>query len=204
MIRAFLSVELTEDLRAQIAGIQQDLKLRLSRELSKDVRVSWVQPSSLHLTVKFLGDTEEPLVEPMREAVERAMSGHRIICVPIERIGVFPRVQHPRVLWVGPSELWEKSDIGRRLTSLHQEVEACCRSFGFASDDTIWSPHLTLARVKQGERLAGQAFAKSGVLDRPLSIGSLVINALVLVKSELHPAGPVYTKLWEARLAEGE
>jgi 2'-5' RNA ligase len=204
MIRAFLAVELTEDLRAQLAGIQQNLKQRLSREFSKDVRVSWVQPSSIHLTVKFLGDTDEQLVEPMREALEEAMAGHRVIRIPIERLGVFPRAQQPRVLWVGSSEAWEKSDIAKRLTSLHQEVEACCRSFGLSSDDKLWSPHLTLARVKEGEHLVGQAFARSGVLDRPLAVGSLAMNAIVLVKSELHPAGPVYTKLWEARLAEGE
>jgi 2'-5' RNA ligase len=204
MIRAFLAVELTEDLRAQLAGIQEDLKRRLSREFSKDVRVSWVHPSSIHLTVKFLGDTDEQRVEPMCDAIERAMTGHRIIHVPIERLGAFPRVQQPRVLWVGPSEAWEKSDTANRLTSWHQEVEACCRSFGFASDDKLWSPHLTLARVKEGECLVGQAFAKSGVLDRPAALGPLAINAIVLMKSELRPAGPVYTKLWEAPLAEGE
>jgi RNA 2',3'-cyclic 3'-phosphodiesterase len=204
MIRAFLAVELTEDLRAKLAGIQQDLRQRLSREFLKDVRVSWVQPSSIHLTVRFLGDIDEQLVEPMRDAIERAMRGHRMIHIPIERLGVFPRAQQPRVLWVGPSETWEKSEIARRLASLQQDVEVCCRSFDIALDDKRWSPHLTLARIKEGERLVGQAFAKSGVLDRPSAVGSLAVRAIALVKSELHPAGPVYTKLWEARLAEGE
>ena len=202
MIRAFLAVELTEDLRGQLAGIQQDLNRRLSRECAKDVRVSWVQPSSIHLTVRFLGDIDEQRIDPMREAIQQTTTGRCVLHIPLERLGVFPRAQQPRVLWVGPSEAWEKSDIAQRLASLHQEVEACCRSFGFASDDKLWSPHLTLARVKEGERLVGQALAKSGVLDRPSAVGSLVINAIALVKSELHPAGPVYTKLWEARLAE--
>lgn len=204
MIRTFLAVELTEDLRAKLAGIQQDLRQRLSREFPKNVRVSWVQPSSIHLTVKFLGDIDEQLVEPMRDAIERAMRGHRVLHIPLERLGVFPRAQQPRVLWIGPSEAWEKSDIAKRLTLLQQEVGVCCRSFDIALEDKPWSPHLTLARIKEGERLVGQAFAKSGMLDRPSAIGSLAVNAIVLVKSELRPAGPVYTRLWETRLAEAE
>jgi 2'-5' RNA ligase len=204
MIRAFLAVELTEDLRAKLAGIQQDLKQRLSRDFPKGLRVSWVQPSSIHLTVRFLGDIDEQLIEPMREAIQQAITGRRVIHLPLQRLGVFPRVQQPRVLWVGPSEAWEKSDIAERLTSLQQEVEACCRSFGIAADDKPWSPHLTLARVKEGERLVGQVLVKSGVLDRPSAVGSLAIKALALMRSELRGAGPVYAKLWEVELSEEE
>ncbi len=204
MIRAFLAVELTEDLRVKLAGIEQDLKQLFSRECVKNVRVSWVQPSSMHLTVRFLGDIDEQLIEPIREAIQQTITGRRVIHIPLERLGVFPRAQQPRVLWVGPSEAWEKSDIAQRSTSLHQDVEACCRSFGIAADDRPWSPHLTLARVKEGERLVGQVLVKSGVLDRPSGVGSLAVNAIALMQSELRAAGPVYAKLWEVGLSEEE
>ena len=199
MIRTFLAVEIGEDLRNQITLIQQDLKQRLDCESSKDVRITWVKPSSIHLTMKFLSDTREHLIEPLREAVERAMTGHRAVHISIKRLGVFPRLQQPRVLWVGPSEQWEEGDDARRLMALHRAVEDCCRSFGFAPEGKPLSPHLTLARVKEGERHAGQALAKSGAMDRPISLGLLEVKSVVLMKSELRPTGSLYAKLWEVR-----
>lgn len=200
MIRTFLAVELADDLRNHITLVQQDLRQRLGRESSPDVRITWVQSSSIHLTMKFLGDTDEQLIGSLGEAVERAMIGHRAVHMPVERLGVFPRPQQPRVLWVGPSEQWEQGDDAKRLAALHRALEDCCRSFGFALKGRSLSPHLTLARIKVGERHVGQALAKSGVMDRPISLGLLVVESVVLMKSELRPTGSVYTKLWDARI----
>ena len=96
MIRTFLAVDLGDELRNQVTLVQQDLQQRLGHESSKDIRITWVQPSSIHLTMKFLGDTDEHLIEPLREALERAMTGHRVVHLPVERLGVFPRLQQPR------------------------------------------------------------------------------------------------------------
>ena len=197
MIRAFLAVELSEELRSQLAQIQQDLKQRLLRSLPKQVRLSWVQPASIHLTVKFLGDTDEQAIEPMRAAIAQAMEGPRTIQIPMERLGVFPRLQQPRVLWVGPSVSWEQGDDAKRLAELHRAVEERCQSFGFVPDGRPLSPHLTLARIKEGEREFGHVLARSGMLDRPMAIGTLSIASVVLMKSDLRPTGPVYAKLWE-------
>lgn len=200
MIRAFLAVELGDDLRKQIALVQQDLKQRLSREVSRDVRISWAQPASIHLTIKFLGDTDEPLVDPLRAAIEQAMKEHRPIYIPLERLGTFPRLQQPRVLWIGASQQWEQGEDAKRLAELHRAVEDCCATFQFAPEGRPLSPHLTLARIKEGERHVGQALAKSGAMDRSLSLGSVAIESVVLMKSELRPTGSMYTKLWKVAL----
>jgi RNA 2',3'-cyclic 3'-phosphodiesterase len=201
MIRAFLAVELGDILRKQIAQVQQDLKQRLSREASKDVRISWVPPASIHLTIKFLGDIAEQLVDPMRAAIEQAMKEHRPIHIPLERLGAFPRPQQPRVLWVGASEQWEQGEDAKRLAGFHRAIEDCCGTFDCAPEARPLSPHLTLARIKEGERHVGQALAKSGVMDRPIALGSLALGSVVLIKSELRPTGSVYTKLWEIALS---
>jgi 2'-5' RNA ligase len=200
MIRAFLAVELEEGLQKRIAQVQQDLKQRLGREALKDVRISWVQPVSIHLTIKFLGDIDDQLVDLLRAAIEQAMKDHQPTSIPLERLGAFPRPQQPRVLWVGASEQWEQGDDAKRVAEIHRAIEDCCGTFDFAPEGRPLSPHLTLARIKEGERHVGQALAKSGAMDRPLSLGSLVLGSIVLMKSELRPTGSVYTKLWEIAL----
>jgi RNA 2',3'-cyclic 3'-phosphodiesterase len=60
-----------------------------------------------------------------------------------------------------------------------------------------------LARIKVGERHVGVALAKGGVLDRPISLSTLAVESVVLMKSELKPTGSVYTRLWKARLKAG-
>lgn len=202
MIRTFLAVELSEALRANLSSLQRELKQQVGREGSKHVRLSWVQPTSIHLTVKFLGDIDEELVKPMQEAIAQVVAGQRAIKIPLERLGVFPRLQQPRVLWIGPSEGWERGEGAGRLLSLHQSVESCCASLNLARDSRPLSPHLTLARIKEGERQVGQILAERGVMDRPLNLGTMEVNAIVLMKSELKPTGSVYTKLWEVRIGE--
>jgi 2'-5' RNA ligase len=121
--------------------------------------------------------------------------------VPLERLGGFPRPQSPRVLWVGPSENWEKGAEAKRVAEIHDAIEQACEGLRFLRETKPFSPHLTLARVKVGERQVGDALAKSGVLDRPLSLGSVAVESVGLIKSELKPTGSVYTKLWEVRLS---
>ena len=201
MIRAFFAVQLSHDLRATLATIQQDVKRQLERTVDRHVRISWVQPDSMHLTLRFLGDTADESIEPLRLAIEQALSAHQAIPIPLERLGIFPRPQAPRVLWVGPSASGEQGREAQRLAAIHRAVETCCRAANFAPEERPFSPHLTLARIKEGERQVGQALAQSGLLERPVTIGALPVEAIVLIKSELRPTGSVYTKLWECPLA---
>ncbi|WP_455241229.1 RNA 2',3'-cyclic phosphodiesterase [Petrachloros mirabilis] len=203
MIRTFLAIELPEPLRLAVSRLQLDLKQQLSRELSRNVRMSWVQSASIHLTLKFLGDIDEQLVAPMQEAIGEVVQGQRAFQIPLDRLGVFPRLQQPRVLWVGPTEQWEQGEEAARLASLHRAVDDSCGTLNLALDERPLTPHLTLARIREGERSVGQALAKSGVMDRPVALGSLAVESVVLMRSELRPAGPRYTKLWEVNLSGG-
>lgn len=203
MIRAFLAVELPHELRAQLATVQQELTRSIEPEMKRDWRISWAQPASIHLTIKFLGDMDEQVIDPLRAALEQAIGSRVAVNVPLERLGAFPRPQSPRVLWVGPSDQWERGAEAKRVAEIHDAIEQACEGLRFLRETKPFSPHLTMARIKVGERQVGVALAKSGVLDRPLSLGSFAVESVVLMKSELRPTGSVYTRLWETRLKAG-
>ena len=200
MIRAFLAVELSQELRAELAVVQQELKRRIEPEMKQGTCISWVRPASIHLTIKFLGDMDEPVIDPLRAALEQAIGNQMTVNVPIERLGVFPRPHSPRVLWVGPSENWERGIEAKRVAEIHGAIEQACEALGFLREIKPFSLHVTLARIKMGERHVGDALVKGGVLDRPLSVGSLAVESVVLMKSELKATGSVYTKLWELKI----
>ena len=203
MIRAFLAVELSQELRAKLALVQQELKHRIEPELKRDTHISWVQPAKIHLTIKFLGDMDEQVIDPLQTALEQAIGNRAMVNVPLQRLGAFPRPHSPRVLWVGPPENWERGAEAKRIAEIHGAIEQACEGLSFLRETKPFSPHLTLARIKAGERYVGVALAKGGVLDRPLSLGSLAMESVVLMKSELRPTGSIYTKLWEARMRAG-
>jgi 2'-5' RNA ligase len=200
VIRVFLAVEVSQVLRAELATIQQELKHRIEPEMKRGTRISWAQPASIHLTLKFLGDMDEQVIDSLRAALEQAVGGQLAVTVPLERLGVFPHLQSPRVLWVGPSENWEKGVEARRVVEIHGAIEEACERVNFLRETRPFSPHLTLARIKMGERHVGAALAKSGMLDLPVAVGSLVMESVVLMQSELRPTGSIYTKRWDVRL----
>jgi 2'-5' RNA ligase len=202
VIRAFLAVELTKELRAELARVQQELKHRIEPEMKRDMRISWAQPASIHLTIKFLGDMDEQVIDPLRAAVAQAMGSRTAVNMPLERLGAFPRAQSPRVLWVGASEQWERGAEAKRVAEIHGAIEQACEDLRFLRETRPFSPHLTLARIRVGERQVGVALAQAGVLDRPLSSGSLAVESVVLIKSELKPTGSIYTKLWDVKIGE--
>jgi 2'-5' RNA ligase len=203
MIRAFLAVELSQELRAELAVVQQELKQKVESEKKGEIRISWVQPAKMHLTIKFLGDMDEQVVDPLLGAIEQAVGSQPSVNVPLERLGAFPSPHSPRVLWIGPSENWEQGVEGKRVIEIHGAIEQACEGLGFLRETKTFSPHLTLARIKAGERHVGVALAKSGVLDRSCSLGPLAVESVVLMKSELKPTGSAYTRLCETRLKAG-
>jgi 2'-5' RNA ligase len=199
MIRAFLAIDVSYVLRRKVAELQNALREALMAGEARPARISWAQPGSLHLTIKFLGDTDEQLLDPLHEAIARAIDHHRAIPIPLERVGAFPRAREPRVLWVGPSESWERSEDARRLEDVHRAIDAACASLGFPRDDRPFDPHLTLARIKSGGRQVGLALSRLGTMERPNSLGPLDLRTIGFVKSDLSSGSAVHTTLWRVQ-----
>lgn len=197
MIRTFVAVELDEALRAAIGRAQAALRDKLDRELRRadpGTRIQWVRPESVHVTLKFLGDIEEDRVATVGQALERAVVGVAPFALDVGGLGMFPEAGGPRVLWLGLSGPVEA------MARLASAVDAALQEIGFPPEDRPFTPHLTLARVKERSREVGRAMAACGLPGRETAVGRLEVRALALMKSELRPTGARYTRLQEVRL----
>ena len=196
MIRTFVAIELDTPLRKALAQAQADLRNRLQKAMGPDIRIQWVKPESVHLTLKFLGDIPEDRVPDVQAVLARVAGGHSRFTVDVEGLGVFPDARAPRVLWVG---LTAHVDA---LKGLAADVEVALDTIGFAPEPKPFNPHLTLARIKERSRDVGRALAAGRMLERAAPLGTVMVNAIALMQSELKPSGAVYTKLCEVSLKE--
>lgn len=193
MIRTFIAVELDATLKQAISGVQESLKHELHR-LVPGVRLQWVRMGSIHLTLKFLGDIEESQAGGIVQALEHAGRDHSPFAVDVDGFGVFPDLRGPRVLWIGLS-----GEIDR-LIRLVASIDAALMPLGFSVEQKPYTPHLTLARVKEQSRAIGKALDDSGVMREARCRGTLPVEAMVLMKSESTPSGSVYSRLDMVRL----
>jgi 2'-5' RNA ligase len=189
MIRAFLALDHPAEIDRRLAQVQQSLR----RSLHGEIR--WVRPEGIHLTLKFLGDIPEADVARTAAAVERAVRGVAPFELAVGGPGVFPDPRRPRVLWLGLT-----GDIAR-LVLFQKQLDRALEEIGFAGEERPFRPHLTLARIKAPQGLAGLA----AMIERREAEAAVryVAAGLSLYRSELTPAGAVYTKLRGFVLAAG-
>jgi len=200
-MRAFLAVAIAAELRDRISAVQQQLKDLVAAGPGRRVRVTWVKPETIHLTIKFLGEIGEAAVEPLRAGVSAAIDGQPAIEIPLGTVGAFPRLQAPRALWIGPPSNWDSLNEAKGALELAARIDAVCEKFAVPRDAHPWRPHLTVARVREGERDAGRALETSELTTRTHDIGILHVDEISLMKSEMRPDGPVHTPLWTVAVA---
>ena len=189
-LRTFIAIELDQELRQKLADVQS----RLGREVPPQA-VRWVRPEAIHLTLKFLGDTNQDQVEQVKEALARAAGEASPFEFTVGGVGCFPNTRRPRVVWIG---LHEPTGVLRRL---RDAVEAQVAPLGFPTERRPFSPHLTLGRVHRRTsssdvRALGEIIAASTVGD----IDEMRVGEVCYIKSDLRPSGAVYTALSRAPL----
>ena len=193
-VRAFIAIELPPDLLAQIGRLQA----RVRQELPPGL-VRWVQPEGIHLTLKFLGDVDRERLPEIERALGSACAPHAPFDLQISEMGCFPNPQRPRVVWVGVQE------TGETLAALQRDVERAIAPLGFPPDRRGFHPHLTLGRVKDrrpNARRSAELDALGAYVTRArVRLGTLHVDAVHLMRSELLPSGAVYTSLATCPLA---
>ncbi len=186
-IRTFIAVEISPPLREELFSLQQELK-----KSSSDVK--WVEPQNMHLTLKFLGDTGEEKIPKIKEALSGICLNNNPFNIGFCGIGVFPKPDSPRVVWIGIKEGKE------RLTELAACIENGLTHLGFEPGKRAFSAHLTLGRVRSEMNKNGLKNAIAEIASYNFK-NTLIIENIVLFRSELDLAGPRYTKLAEFGLS---
>jgi 2'-5' RNA ligase len=189
MVRSFIAINLPEVLQDNISSLADRFRKRLKHGRT---RVTWVKSGSIHLTLKFLGSIETELVPSILERLEEAASGIRPFSIVLGDLGVFPNLNQPRVIWVGVQKGEEEVCI------LQKRVEDGLSKLGFKVEKRVFSPHLTLGRIKAlGSR--GEVLRALNDLKDP-EIGGTEVTQVALMKSTLTPQGAIYTELGSVRL----
>ena len=183
-MRLFVAIELPEEIKTALTDLQQAL-----RPARADV--AWAKPENLHLTLKFLGETSSERVAALSLACVEAAKACPPFTLTTNGSGFFPDERRPRVVWVG------LSGAVAALEALQQQVEACLSVQGCSPEIKPFRPHLTLGRCKSPNNIAQLA---KHLQSYPLPALSFTVSELVLMQSQLNPAGAIYTPLQRARL----
>jgi len=180
MIRSFIALELEQEIIEKLRGVEEKLK-------SARAEVKWLNPSSIHLTLKFLGGVDEEMIGKIAGKAERIARKYEPFNLSVEGIGTFPPGKSPRVVWVGV-----KGDTNS-LSQLQEQIEQEISSLGFEREARGFTPHLTLGRVKSpgGKEELLQKVEE----DKGVKLGGFTVKSFYLFKSDLRPQGAVYTKL---------
>lgn len=137
-IRLFVAVELTAEVRAALAGVQDAVQRQLPPRA-----VRWTNPGGIHLTLKFLGDTPAGKVEAIAQALGAAAGGFEPFDFTVAGFGCFPNARRANVLWVGVP------DAPRALAGLQRAADLQLTRLGFEREPRAFAPHLTLGRVNK-------------------------------------------------------
>ena len=189
-VRSFIAIELPDEIRLAIARLQAQLK-------SGQSSVKWVDPYSIHLTLKFLGNIAVDRISGITGAIEEAARGISPFHLEVKGLGVFPNLRRVQVVWVGVSGEIE------RLSQLQQRIESNLAPLGFAPESRRFTPHLTLARLRDRASLdERQSFGQLVSATRFEAVYGFNIDSVNLMRSQLTREGAIYSRISSVNLKE--
>ena len=185
MTRTFLALEMNIALQSHLAEVIRQVARALPR-------LNWVNPTSIHLTLAFLGELDDARLEQAMQATVAATQQVKPFSYHLTRVGIFGSPRQPRVVWMGIEE--KSGSLSRLHRILNQELQ----QRDFATEDRPFSPHFTLARVKHPlapdeiQRLQDILAGEQHGLVSPDEYPAHYVNVM---KSELLRSGAHYTCL---------
>jgi 2'-5' RNA ligase len=190
-MRCFIAIEAPEDIQDSLGRIQDKLRGGAGSD------VKWTEPRNIHLTVKFLGDVNEPDLPKVCDAMSACALAAAPIELDVSGLGTFPESGPPRVVWAGVT-----GDV-ERLAKLVESVEqAIADAVGIAPERRPYHAHLTLGRCRSTR--ATERLTQAIDANRAASPGAFTADRLVLFMSELQRGGAVHTPMATAPLGKSD
>lgn len=184
-MRCFIAIDIPEDIKRSIECVVEK-----ADHQSKGVR--WVPLENIHLTLKFLGEVKEELIPEIEKRLAAICIKHSIFNICIRSIGAFPNFKYPNILWVGIDESEE-------LKRLYEDIEESLSELGFEKEGRQFSPHLTIARIKDKKGIDLTLKVLSSFKDT--FFGNINVKEVLVMKSILKPTGAEYSKVSTFTLA---
>ena len=188
-MRAFIGVALPNLVRLSLTSLQRRLA-----ESRADVK--WVEPSNLHVTMRFLGEIDEARDQLVSDALRRVAVQSGAFETSLSRLGTFPSGSSPRVIWVGIERGQEE------LVRIAELLERQLTAIGLPGDNRRFVAHVTLGRVRS-DRDLGQLVQALSATEWPAP-PPWSTAAVTLYRSKLSPEGPHYTALLDVPLGAVE
>jgi 2'-5' RNA ligase len=189
-MRTFVALDIDDEIRQRIGRFMDGV-----RDFAPEAH--WVRAESMHVTLKFIGEKPEEVVEKIKQALSAIQAG--AIAMTFRGYGFFPSPRAARVFWVG-------IEAGPQLAALAGSLDSAMLSLGIPKEEHAFSPHLTLARGgggsgnprrQKGDR-PNRSFQrlqeKLAALPAP-EFGTMTAREFFLYQSQLSPKGARYTKL---------
>jgi RNA 2',3'-cyclic 3'-phosphodiesterase len=174
------------DLPGDVIGKLEELLARLR----PTAPIRWSTAANLHVTVKFIGEWPEERLEELKTSLA-GLPVRDPISVHIKDLGVFVNPRKPRIFWCGVD--------APALAALAADTEAATAVLGIAKEERAYSPHLTLARIKDGFDMTALRTVVVG--ESTLDYGRFEARSFFLYQSQPNPGGSAYIKLAEFPLS---
>jgi RNA 2',3'-cyclic 3'-phosphodiesterase len=174
-MRVFIALDIPEEIRARLIKYMER-----ARALAPQAR--WARVEGLHVTLKFIGETSEQRIEEVKASLASVKAAPLV--VRFERVGFFPNAKAARVFWAGV-------DGGEELPRLAAAIDLTIEKVGFAREQKIYHPHLTLARTSVRPLRELLPLLE----DNPPQFGTMTAREFFLYRSQPQKGGSKYTKL---------
>lgn len=184
-MRTFIALELPAEIKNTLILLQEQLK-----KCNADLK--WVKPVNIHLTLKFLGEIDASLLDPVTAILKEVAQDTPAFSVRLSSVGAFPNLHYPKVIWAGLHQ------GGQETQAIATELEQRLEKIGIPRETKAFSSHITLARVHSNLRKEGLAETIQN-LTKDLSLSlpqeTCKISKIILFRSTLTPQGPLYEAL---------